>query len=667
MAMEETNPGITECFDEGIISIQRTGKPFSSSAIDLTLEQTMNKDAANSATGNYLYSVSYSNMRFNRLISFLGIVSVTNNLSARQKFAKGHFIKTTILSHVFQHCNLSRKEDVSRETYPNRMKKDTLQLNALLSYIKQCRNPFNGNEEELVNLATGQVAPKEVWSFLLNIMTTGTKEYEKFVQSVITDPAAFEKPIKKQVINNFASMGVKVKRIRNSQVEVLKMGRNYLSTLLVTAINKKIDLELVLQYPLSPIPLVFGHPDGSMNKTVKSVVYDIFDARVKSVPPRTIDVLILDGFFLLHLYGSKLPNTLGGIVRFLLIQMCKTTAKRIDMVFDRFVSPSVKDIERDRRSNTVGGRESTYVFSGGHQTKPTNFLNELRCDSFKKSFVSFFVGALEDDSFASIIGNKKLFVTVESLCYSFSVIDEKVIKTEEHTLLCNHEEADTRMMAHCANLEGPATVVIRSTDSDVLGIAIGNFHQLKDGIQLYMEAGLTSDNSLRYIDINKIVKQLGPQLSKAIPGFIAFTGCDQLPAFSRRGKKGPFAVLEKNEEYQIAFGSLGFSETISENTLASLEKFTCEMYPKRGKKVPAPTVNEARLFAFLKVFKPTKKDPLAGIKGIDGSNLPPCHSVLLQQIKRTNYICSIWNNATQLEQGIIITVIEITIIDIIVL
>ena len=91
------------------------------------------------------------------------------------------------------------------------------------------------------------------------------------------------------------------------------------------------------------------------------------------------------------------------------------------------------------------------------------------------------------------------------------------------------------------------------------------------------------------------------------------------------------------------------------------------MYPKRGKKVPAPTVNEARLFAFLKVFKPTKKDPLAGIKGIDGSNLPPCHSVLLQQIKRTNYICSIWNNATQLEQGIIITVIEITIIDIIVL
>ena len=43
-------------------------------------------------------------------------------------------------------------------------------------------------------------------------------------------------------------------------MEVLKMERNYLSTLLVTAINKKIDLELVLLYPLSPLPLLFGHP-----------------------------------------------------------------------------------------------------------------------------------------------------------------------------------------------------------------------------------------------------------------------------------------------------------------------------------------------------------------------------------------------------------------------
>ena len=32
-------------------------------------------------------------------------------------------------------------------------------------------------------------------------------------------------------------------------------------------------------------------------------------------------------------------------------------------------------------------------------------------------------------------------------------------------------------------------------------------------------------------------------------------------------------------------------------------------------------------------------------KGIDGSSLPPCHSALIEQIKRSNYLCSVWNYA----------------------
>lgn len=45
-----------------------------------------------------------------------------------------------------------------------------------------------------------------------------------------------------------------------------------------------------------------------------------------------------------------------------------------------------------------------------------------------------------------------------------------------------------------------------------------------------------------------------------------------------------------------------------------------------------------------------EKNPLSGIKEIDGNNMPFCHSVLLQQIKRTNYICSFWNKARNWNQ-----------------
>jgi hypothetical protein len=68
-----------------------------------------------------------------------------------------------------------------------------------------------------------------------------------------------------------------------------------------------------------------------------------------------------------------------------------------------------------------------------------------------------------------------LYVTGE-LLFNFNVVAEKVMKMEDPTLRSNHEEADTRMLANCPTLESPATVVLRTTDSDV--------HKLKDGIQL---------------------------------------------------------------------------------------------------------------------------------------------------------------------------------------
>lgn len=50
LSMEDSHSGITELFESGGISIRRTNKPFSPVPIDLTLEQTINKDAV-SASG----------------------------------------------------------------------------------------------------------------------------------------------------------------------------------------------------------------------------------------------------------------------------------------------------------------------------------------------------------------------------------------------------------------------------------------------------------------------------------------------------------------------------------------------------------------------------------------------------------------------------------------
>lgn len=124
LRMEDTHPGITQEFENGIISVRRTSKPFSRLPIDLTLEQTINADAANTATGKILVYHYINIHNDNDAIYFKGISAFTNSISARQRWANSHFLRTSVVSHVFETLGLKRQEDVSRESLPCRMKQD---------------------------------------------------------------------------------------------------------------------------------------------------------------------------------------------------------------------------------------------------------------------------------------------------------------------------------------------------------------------------------------------------------------------------------------------------------------------------------------------------------------------------------------------------------------
>ena len=40
-----------------------------------------------------------------------------------------------------------------------------------------------------------------------------------------------------------------------------------------------------------------------------------------------------------------------------------------------------------------------------------------------------------------------------------------------------------------------------------------------------------------------------------------------------------------------------------------------------------------------------EKNPISCATNMDGSSLPPCYPVILQKLRRTNYVCSVWLNA----------------------
>lgn len=165
-----------------------------------------------------------------------------------------------------------------------------------------------------------------------------------------------------------------------------------------------------------------------------------------------------------------------------------------------------------------------------------------------------------------------------------------------------------------------------------------------------MEVGLASNNSLRFIDVSCLCLKLGPQLAKAMTGFHCFTGCDQNLAFARKGKVRPLTILERSPLYQDAFSSFGTTENINETTISAIGMYVCEMYgfKKHSRNANQPCVDDVRLQLFSKGYQSSAtNNPMSKVKGIDGSALPPCQAVLLQEIRRANAICSGWNFATE--------------------
>jgi hypothetical protein len=96
-----------------------------------------------------------------------------------------------------------------------------------------------------------------------------------FIQRWCDDPAAFERPIKRQRINTFAEEGKITKRTTKGVIEEIKMERDLMGKLLLKSLKEKLGIGIVLSYPLTPVPLVFCHLDGSKNVTNKAVLYCI--------------------------------------------------------------------------------------------------------------------------------------------------------------------------------------------------------------------------------------------------------------------------------------------------------------------------------------------------------------------------------------------------------
>ena len=116
LKVSNTHPAIFQDFKNGSFAMKQTNKPFSRSPIDLTLEQTINADVA---------------------CQRRGIIALTNSISARQRWAQSHSLRTSIISYLFESVDISKREDTSDDHKRSKIKKNSEDVQQIIQQQKE--------------------------------------------------------------------------------------------------------------------------------------------------------------------------------------------------------------------------------------------------------------------------------------------------------------------------------------------------------------------------------------------------------------------------------------------------------------------------------------------------------------------------------------------------
>ena len=352
--IDTSHPGLRQVLENGALAIKRTNRPFSRTGVDMTLEQSINADAASRLTG---------------------IAAYARSDRARQRWMITRSARSAIVGDLLTQAGLKAHDDVAKETKRYRLERYQNDLIKVLDGVASTMDPFDLElDDSLYCLTTGRAASKEIKEDLLNIQNKGSTWADEFMNGRTEDPKRFEKPIPRRKIKNFTSDAMKTKiPAKDQKLKELLGTRDLFGRLLYLSTLRHLDLEKVFEFPLTPVPHALAHLDATIHKTDKAKLMHQLEKLVdkpNDPTPERIHVTLVDAMSLLHLHKNP-PASFGAITRQLLKQLC-SMSERVDFVSDRYIT-SIKDLDRNRR----GSSDASFKITGPEQTRPKDWEKSI--------------------------------------------------------------------------------------------------------------------------------------------------------------------------------------------------------------------------------------------------------------------------------------------------
>ncbi|XP_066925450.1 uncharacterized protein [Clytia hemisphaerica] len=608
LALEHDFPEIYEQFILGNFTAQISDGVFSRVETDKVIEMTLNKDTKTPG----------------------GTTGFSTNIGAVHRWELNATYRASLREVFHQHLNFTSQKHKHKDLSPARIKKDEAAVQSIISILEETFvHPFA--EMPLLSISRGIALDEATADKMLSVKEIGKELMITFNKERLEEGhtlSIFDR-MKKQKLPTFSNIAMSKAAKHKARLVAIESTKELFAKIAIIAQSRVIDLKQLLSFPLIELPLSLSEPDGTLKKTAKSRLLHAVEGETTPVEMLQGDhAFVVDGMaYVRQLKSGGLTFDQFSTKLLKSIVSATPSASRIDVVFDVYFETSIKDVERQRRST---GEMTVKQIVSSAPIKQWGQL--LSSGEFKNKLITYFLNDWK--SKRHLLGDKILYVNDSTETWKL---------TKQHMEICdrlrsNQEEADTRMILHTKDAaSNHEKVIIATPDTDVFIIAASNLNALR--CNLFMLTG-TGDNR-RLIDLNLACKNYYSQINKpdytqemflkALPGFHCFTGCDSISAFAGRGKIKPLKILIQKKEYVEAFGELGMSWNISEETQSVLESFVCHMYGKKDALKLGISVNDLRYDIYC------RKSGKVSCEG-----LPPCLNVLSQHIKRANYQAKIW-------------------------
>ena len=441
----------------------------------------------------------------------------------------------------------------------------------------------------------------------------GDEQYRTYVrQRFVENSRPITDTIKKNNLPLFSTTPDKAKSKQSSHQASLKRDCQLFSRLYIACQSRDGDLTQFFQHENQSEPPSLSF-QGKLRTGTKSDALSCLEglptpAPIANTALPSVSAMFIDGEALVNILKPKASRTFDDYAATEYIPYLERQlegVERLDVVWDQYPSDSLKQQAREARGS--GTRRRIL----GNTGIPKNWVSFLRNDENKTELFTFLAVKISRIK----CGNKEICTTcLERVLTAHPCNPESLSQLDP----CNHAEADSRIFLHaaCAAAQGHMKLAIRTVDTDVVVIAVAYIHRLPIE-ELWITFG--TGKHYRIIPAHALASALGPEKSRGLLFWHAFSACDTVSSFAGRGKKTAWDVWMAFPGVNAAFSALSTPvEDIGDINMALLERFVVLLY---SKSFDVENVNQARQTLFAK-----------GTRTLE--NIPPTHAALQQLIKR---------------------------------